>query len=113
MTDEQIIKALEDARYHLTSHKHKDVINEAIDLIKRQQAEIDRLQTENERGKTNIYKMAIDKALAEKSKAETIKEFAHKLKVNRPKLNTGEQVFYIRPEEVDELVKEMVGDSNA
>ena len=65
MTDKQIIKALEDVRYHLTSHKHKDVINEAIDIINRQQAEIDRLETENERVKTKIYKMAIDKALAE------------------------------------------------
>ena len=33
MTDEQIVKSLEDVRYHLTSHEHKTVINEAIDLI--------------------------------------------------------------------------------
>ena len=42
-----------------------------------------------------------------------IKGFADKLKANRPHLNTGEQVFYIRPEAVDNLVKEMVGENDA
>ena len=51
-------------------------------------------------------------ALYENARAEAIKEFAEKLKANRPHLNTGEQVFYIRPEEVDNLVKEMVGADN-
>ncbi|MBQ7815784.1 MAG: hypothetical protein IJ339_00310 [Oscillospiraceae bacterium] len=48
----------------------------------------------------------------QKSQAEAIKEFAERLKANRPHLNTGEQVFYIRPEAVDDLVKEMVGAEN-
>lgn len=126
MTDEQIMQGLKwcyqvegscgDCPYRPNDIKkarcHDRLGNDVIDLIERQKAEIDRLKTENERVKTNIYKMAIDKALAEKARAEAIKEFAEKLKANRPHLNTGEQVFYIRPEEVDNLVKEMVGADN-
>ena len=42
MTDiKKIIEDLEYARYHCTSNKGKDAINDAIDLINRQQAEIE------------------------------------------------------------------------
>lgn len=44
MTDNEIINALEYIRYHLTASKHKEVIDDAIDLINRQQAEIERLK---------------------------------------------------------------------
>ena len=44
MTDiKKIIEDLEYARYHCTSNKGKDAINDAIDLINRQQAEIEEL----------------------------------------------------------------------
>lgn len=118
MTDEQIIKALERcfivgscsgcAGCPLKPKRQEDancidkLVTNTIDLIKRQQAEIEMLKAEQPTGINELLVIVEDDI-----RAEAIKEFAHKLKVNRPKLNTGEQVFYIRPEEVDELVKEM------
>ena len=50
MTDiKKIIEDLEYARYHCTSNKGKDAINDAIDLINRQQAEIERLNTQRDK----------------------------------------------------------------
>lgn len=113
MTDEQIIKALEccvtfdcencpcDGKYNCIAVARKD----ALDIIKRQQTEIDQLK-EISTKRFNDFATEYDNAI----KAEAIKEFAARLKANRPHLNTGEQVFYIRPEAVDELVKELAGD---
>lgn len=45
MTDiKKLTEDLEYARYHCTSNKGKDAINDALDLINRQQAEIEKLQ---------------------------------------------------------------------
>jgi hypothetical protein len=44
MTLEELIEKLEQARYHLTSHERKAVIDDAIDTLKKQQAEIERLK---------------------------------------------------------------------
>ena len=72
-------------------------------------AEIERLKTENERVKTKTYKMAIDKALAEKARAEAIKEFAEEVKaISRPfPLYEDHTVRSITEKEIDNLVKEM------
>lgn len=113
MTDNEIIKALEWYKklecgicYDVGMLCHigggdciVTLAETTLDLLNRQQAEIDRLSVYNEEIVNRIRKSAI-------------KEFAEKLKANRPHLNTGEQVFYIRPEEVDNLVKEMVGADN-
>ena len=128
MTDEQIMLGLKwcyqvegscgDCPYRPDDIKkakcHDRLGNDVIDLIKRQQAEIDRMNGwVNSLGELCERKTAL---LTDANwslittRAEAIKEFAEKLKANRPHLNTGEQVFYIRPEEVDNLVKEMVGD---
>lgn len=112
MTDNEIIKAFKcitygeidkclRCPYDVYKECETFVYEDALDLIKRQQAEIDRLKTENGRVKTNIYKMAIDKALAEKARTEAIKEFADKLKQN---LSFGK---YITAEQIDNLAKEM------
>ena len=82
MTDNEIIKALECCKKnekHSTCEYCKEcpaswcdlkdnedncydvLYSRSIDLILRQRAEIEKLKTENERVKTNIYKMAIDK----------------------------------------------------
>ena len=47
MTDE-IIKGLENVRYHLPASSHKAAIDVAIDYINKQQAEIDRCHKEFE-----------------------------------------------------------------
>ena len=98
MTDEQIVKSLEDVRYHLTSHEHKTVINEAIDLINelladsestqkaidfwrdrsfQKQAEAEKLKAEQQNHKD--FLLPIMEA-REDIKAEAIKEFADRLK---------------------------------
>lgn len=104
MSDNEIMHALcqcsqgEDAEcrkcaYADYDYCHHRLFKDALDLINRQQAELEDkfeiigqqgryikgLKEENEKIKTKIYKMAIDKALAEKASAEAIKEFAAKL----------------------------------
>lgn len=140
MTDEQIMQGLKwcyqvegscgDCPYRPDDIKkakcHDRLGNDVIELIERQKAEIKMLKTENERVKTNIYKMAIDKALAEKARAEAIKEFAEKLKEKiisetaygcDCSQHSGYYDYSLKigdiPEYIDNLVKEMVGDSNA
>ena len=126
MTDEQIIKALEhctkdyrtcntcpqvDNGIRRESACIYEMLKEGFALIKRQQAEIDRLTTENERVKTKIYKMAIDKALAEKASAEAIKEFEEKLNSGffRGHIYTGSYVLGL----IEAIAKGMVGEGNA
>lgn len=116
MTDNEIIERLkENAEYDCnkccyydewcngtTSRCNVVIARNALELIRKQQAEIKCLKDE-------ICDIDTVNRNLIKEKAEAIKEFAARLKANRPHLNTGEQVFYIRPEAVDEIVKEMVG----
>ena len=124
MTDEQIVKALE----NITSEKIGDckrdcafydgkvhscaqtIALHALDLIKRQQAEIESLEADYE----NVYKQASADILAsiadggtscewciDKHRAEAVREFADKLK---PMLSFARYTSY---EQIDNLVKEM------
>ena len=131
MTDNEIIKALECC--FLSECDCKDcpyrdfeicdtakMINTVIDLIKRQQAEIERLKIRKKEyafcnllGNCLVYsenlkdynKMRID------LKAEAIKEFAERLKTNHiTKDDKGKVHLLIEYDEFDNLVKEMVGD---
>lgn len=61
MTDiKKIIEDLEYARYHCTSSKGKDAINNALDLINRQQAEIERLQSMNQSKLDTIHDLSAE-----------------------------------------------------
>ena len=177
MTDEQIIKALERcfivgscsgcAGCPLKPKRQEDancidkLVTNTIDLIKRQQAEIDRLQKaikdrdeadriaieayeqllyENDYQKAEIKRLTMansmnmsvqvdDKTMEDLIKqmktqkiicidntksirAETIKEFAEKLKDRKTSYydDDGWLEEYVRLETIDNLVKEMVGD---
>ena len=128
MTDNEILKQLETCTYYPNCpecpyYEKSDIAHEcmvgvmrnAYDLINRQQAEIERLNScvmseEQVREIMKSQMHTVFKDIIEDATDKAIKEFAEKLKATRPHLNTGEQVFYIRPEEVDNLVKEMVGD---
>ena len=136
MTDNEIIKALEccsvvrsiccqtdKCPYSQFEHCESKINEDALALIQRQKAEIEDAQNrlelwvkkffekkeEAELISTDVYKAVLEKVVVRRITAEAIKEFADKLKANRPRLKGGQQVFYIRPEEVDNLVKEMVG----
>lgn len=73
--------------------------NAALDLITRQKAEIERLK-----GWENLLKAEKHSLI----KTEAIKEFARRLKCGVPQ-ETG----VIRCSDIDNLVKEMVGEDNA
>lgn len=85
------------------------IIKEILDLIKRKDAKIERLTVENLQMVASIKRL----------KAEAIKEFAEKLKENAIDIDVSygygkehytEAVAVI---EIDNLVEEMVGESNA
>ena len=125
MTDEEIIKALEccadeDMGCEVCPYWAKGctVEKDTIDLINRQQAEIERLKEENKFHRKTITENA-QRALEvtieeiEKAKSEAIKEFAERLKTI---FNFGVRVYEGKctvdgvVHNIDNLVKEMVGD---
>ena len=124
MTDKEIIKALEccgnvvtstckGCPYHITHNANcvKALMHDALDLINRQQAEIEELK-----------KVVIDDYASEydsKIRAEAIKEFAERLKTEfsqyqreyRNVLNDeGACAMIIAKKGVDNLLKELVGE---
>ena len=128
MTDNEIIKAFKcitygeidkclRCPYDVYKECETFVYEDALNLIKRQQAEIDRLTTENERVKTKIYKMAIDKALAEKARVEAIKEFADRIigYIDVGRLRPPTEICFSELDVqhiVERIAKEMVGADN-
>ena len=114
LTDSEIIEALECCGdpYDICAHCPipndikgdcrccEHLANNAHDLITRQQAEIERLK-----GRVNLLEAEIYAPIKAKARAEAVKEFAARLKCGVPQ-ETG----VIRCSDIDDLVKEMVGD---
>lgn len=96
-TDEEIIKRLEQCVNRGNRNYDTDIV---LDLIIRQKAEIERLK------ETIEYKDICIEA-CEYTKSEAVKEFARRLKCGVPQ-ETG----VIRCSDIDNLVKEMVGENN-
>lgn len=124
MTDKEIIKALEcckkddcDNCPNNFGNCYANLSGYSLDLINRLQAEIERLERYNEILTINAdtaFQDGLNEAqdlYAEQVKAEIkskeIKEFAKRLKCGVPQ-ETG----VIRCSEIDNLVKEVVGDGN-
>ena len=81
--------------------------NNALDLINRQQAEIERLK-----GRVNLLEAEIYAPIKAKARAEAVKEFAEKSK--KVWWDNGYESPDVDFDDfVDNLVKEMVGDNNA
>ena len=95
MTDNEIIRVLID---YGTQCK-QEVISEAIDLINRQKAEIERL-------KHRKTELQIRNQELQHEKSEAIKEFAEKLK-EKSWIGMWETVAHVDVDEIDNLVKEM------
>jgi hypothetical protein len=104
MTDE-IIKGLENVKYHLPASSHKAVIDDAIDYINEQRAEIERLKKYN----TDV---------AHKHYDDGIKEFSQELKDRTAYFSTAGTSSFIDGcletidwynNKIDDLVKEMAG----
>ena len=101
MTDEQIIKALENAKA-VVDHNDIEVIEffeQAIDLINRQKAEIERL-------KAMHSEMCIGMKVL---KRNAIEKFAERLKVMATS-TFWEETSCVSTDEIDNLAKEMVGE---
>ena len=123
MTDNEIIKALEccihddydyceECPYLKNKPCHEGLIQDAFNLINRQKAEIERLETEL--GFAKAFRKETDAEFSlmhrkygnmlKTAKAEAVKEFAERLK---PRLGFGRYLSY---DELDNLVKETVGE---
>jgi hypothetical protein len=129
MTDNEIVKALEcciKSSHFLECFENEcPCISEqgckvgketlypyALDLINRQKAEIERLKEQlNSKYK---WENMLGKKIKE-VKAEAIKEFAERLKEKKFELDDqNEDIFYaVEVSDIENLVKEMVGDTNA
>ena len=111
MTDKEIIKALEnhidDFNKNGISVDNNRLDKLTLDLINRQKAEIERLK-----GWENLLKAESHAPIVKKAKSEAIKEFAKRLK-NSIYINTDLLVYQCEEVEsmIDDIVKEMVGDT--
>ena len=130
LTDNEIIKALECCRDNGVSNTYCDdcaysvyedcgarQAKDTLDLIKRQKAEIERLQAmvEREREKYERTMTGLKAVLEERADhSEAIKEFAERLRNATMPITLGGKYKYdvITKEGIDNLVKEMVGDNN-
>ena len=113
MTDNEIIKALEccfggeglcprqQCPFYEKCKNDESLAMYALDLIKRQKAEIERLKAEADMAD------GYADALEERAKSEAIKEFAERLK---EKVNANEWNGTICGMDIDNLVKEMTED---
>ena len=137
MTDKEIIKALEccgkpvdenscsECPYHCYEEDCHKLLPQAIDLINRQQAEIERLNSpvliidnvdlsENEIAeKLRNLPVQIFPDNEEQIRNEAIKEFAERLKNATLPIRIGGQYNYdvISKQGIDHILKEMVGDA--
>ena len=112
LTDEQIIKALE------CCASNKDCVScpyyektycvdaDALDLIKRQKAEIETLREKYDRARYNLQAVLDERA----DHSEAIKEFAERLKEKATV--DGDSTWWIANIDVDSVVKEMVGEKD-
>jgi hypothetical protein len=132
MTDEQIVKALEQCaseeycsgcsmlgRASVGYECMKKVMKDAADLIKRQQEEIESLEADYE----NVYKQASADILAsiadggtscewciDNHRSEAVREFAERLKkwkYQSSDWSHGEHPFVVEETDIDDLVIEM------
>lgn len=115
MTDKEIINQWKHERElaecvcsYFVDQVELSLVNETIDLINRQKAEIEALK-----------KVVLDDYATEydnKIKSEAVKEFAERLKINITINNTNDGYldysvdYHCLMEDIDDLVKEMVGE---
>lgn len=117
MTSDEILKTLECCfRLHpicptfcpmlKTPNCGRELRKKAFYLINNLKAENERLEEEKEQLKADIEMFTDIGKMYSELKADAIKEFAERLK---KELSFG---HYIQPDQIDNLVKEMVGDNN-
>lgn len=121
LSDNEIIKALESLLDKMRAYESsqasigKGLVEDIISMYDRQKAENERLEKARQKqaqflGEERGQKYELINKIT-KAKSEAIKEFAERLKEKAP--NIIEERFHILRNEIDNLVKEMVGDDNA
>ena len=126
MTDSEIIKALECCKgadtdcwecelFDCCKVTVQEIMQNALDLINRQKAEVERLNKEVDRlSQCVLYNDGIVADLEKdlfNAKAEAYKEFAERLKESAFTINQCEEILF--KENIDNLLKEMESDNNA
>lgn len=112
MTDNEIIEDLENA-LEFSDELQFETIKDVIDLITRQNAEIERLtKTISDReyscGELTAA-LQIANELLKPKKSEAIKEFSERLKESKIKPEYPWDDYYINEGAIDNLVNEMTG----
>ena len=110
MTDIEIKKNLEDLlklMLHEGDLQRTSIASKALDLIKRKDVEIERLNIELQsmRSAANSYKMHYETA-----KSEAVKDFVEKFKRKATvvhKTHSGKHWYEIDDDEIDNILKEM------
>lgn len=116
MTDNEIKNSLKFIAQYCHDEYNEIRVDEllliALDLINRQQAEVERLQKKVEE-LSEVLSDTIRIRYSE-AKSEAIKEFAERLKEKQKQINITYNLDYdvVFVSEIDNLVKEMVGDKN-
>ena len=98
----------------MTNNEIIQTLKDAIDIINRQQVEIEKLK-----GRVNLRKAEIYAPIKAKARAEAVKEFANRLKnkiktecnpYGKPTFDYDTSIAIMHY--IDKLVKEMVGEEN-
>lgn len=128
MTDKEIIKALDCMKGISKNDISTITIKNAIALINRQQAEIERLQSilirflnemsewgnKNNVDTTNFSIIPIaeseKESIVKQLKADAIKEFDRKIKAHAYYIDYPKEHRVVDEDDIDNLVKEMVGE---
>lgn len=123
MTDNEIKKALEDTLHRIKGAEQLIVPEQGVKnlcyglqnflyLINRKDEELKRLQAENERLKEEIKKEQLYnlRMTAHSVKSEAYKEFAERLK--KESYERIDLTAYVEVSDIDNLLKELVGEDN-
>ena len=122
LTDNDIVMVLENAEYKVNGvvtqgfYLSGDTFNAVLDLINRQKAEIERLTAERDAMHQDVIAAEEYAWQCKTAKVEAIKEFAERvepLKKFRSCMGNSVYELSVTMREIDDILKEMVGDNNA
>jgi hypothetical protein len=116
MTDNEIIKALEEMVDYPHNYEEGQELKNVLDLINRQKAEIERLKQDRYLAKENGEIELMPRTNIEKIKTEAIKDLLGKLeplKKFRSCMADSEYELTVTMREIDAVAKELVGGTDA
>ena len=114
LTDEQIIIALKSSKEAADTDEVRNFLDDVIECINRKNAEIERLKSMNQSKLDTIHDIRAELAIAQ---SEAVKEFAEQLKTKCHNYYPSIDSYCVSAKavgfkDIDDLVKEMVGENN-